>query len=238
MEDYKKKYEAAIKAAKKYQGAHIILTEDVIEEMFPELRDSEDERIRKEIIDIINSYDVAHLKATGLPSRIPEYISWLEKQGKPTDINPSEFDLQLNRLLKEFESLPKEELVNSLSFYLNGVQNDSTYKEEKQGDTSSWGLIDDIKIDNICQLIQGHMKAMPDTAKVHFVKFLKSLRERFTQKKCEWNKEDEERLRDTINTLVVYKENTNVRCSQKALSDCIANIDWLKSLKDRIQLKL
>ena len=39
-------------------------------------------------------------------------------------INPSEFDLQLNRLLKQFESLPNEELVDTLSFYLNVIMNE------------------------------------------------------------------------------------------------------------------
>ena len=50
MEDYKKKYENAIEVVKKYRGTHILLTEDVIEEMFPELRESEDEKIRKALI--------------------------------------------------------------------------------------------------------------------------------------------------------------------------------------------
>lgn len=57
----------------------------------------------------------------------------IEKQGEPTEINSTEFDSQLNKLLKQFEALPKEELENSLSFYLNVIQNDGTYKEEKQG---------------------------------------------------------------------------------------------------------
>lgn len=34
-------------------------------------------------------------------------------------VNPDEFDLRLNRLLKEFEALPKNDIVNCLSFYLN-----------------------------------------------------------------------------------------------------------------------
>ena len=51
-----------------------------------------------------------------------------EKQGEPTEINPSEFDSQLNRLLKQFESLPKKDLASSLSFYLNVVQNDGEPK--------------------------------------------------------------------------------------------------------------
>lgn len=45
-----------------------------------------------------------------------------EKQGEPVEINPSEFDSRLNKLLKQFETLPKEELISSLNFYLNVVQ--------------------------------------------------------------------------------------------------------------------
>jgi hypothetical protein len=54
-----------------------------------------------------------------------------------TEINPSEFDLRLNKLLKQFETLPKEELASSLSFYLNVVQNNGTYKEEKKDEQKS-----------------------------------------------------------------------------------------------------
>jgi len=57
-----------------------------------------------------------------------------EKQGEPTDINPSEFDLRLNKLLKQFEYLPKDDIAYGLHFYLNVVQNDGTYKEEQQSE--------------------------------------------------------------------------------------------------------
>ena len=41
---------------------------------------------------------------------------------EPKEINPSEFDKRLNSLLKEFESLPKEDLIDNLEFYLNVVK--------------------------------------------------------------------------------------------------------------------
>lgn len=45
-----------------------------------------------------------------------------EEQGSTPDwCNPSEFDSRLNALLKEFESLPKEEMISSLGFYLREV---------------------------------------------------------------------------------------------------------------------
>lgn len=150
---------------------------NVAEEIFSEFEESEDERIRKEIIDFIDTKTIdsderrsrwfsylekykpisfTSLEDTEVKMSLMRYISelnqdvvhihpgieicngwiaWLEKQGNPADINPSEFDLRLNKLLKQFETLPKEELASSLSFYLNTVQNDGTYKdEEKQGE--------------------------------------------------------------------------------------------------------
>lgn len=110
-----------------------IAEEDIID-IFPELKEYEDERIRKDIIDWFINYK-GNVQVDLDDEEVDKWVFWLEKQGEPTDINPSEFDLRLNKLLKQFETLPKEELVNCLSFYLNVVQNDGTYKaDEKQGD--------------------------------------------------------------------------------------------------------
>lgn len=137
---------------------------DTIDEIFPELAESVDECIRKSIIHLVKKSNeqggyalhkdeadkmIAWLEKQGEKEKfikkeldcIRGYrkeairrLQELEKQGESTEINPSEFDLQLNRLLKQFKSLPKEDLASSLSFYLNVVQNDGTYKEEKQGE--------------------------------------------------------------------------------------------------------
>jgi len=125
-----KAYEEALERAKKWYNAPNIdkmptYGNRIIEEIFPELiEENEDEKIRKELIKFVK---------VNIPNE-ERYIAWLEKQGNPTEINPSEFDLRLNKLLKQFETLPKEELASSLSFYLNVVQNDGTYREEKQGE--------------------------------------------------------------------------------------------------------
>jgi len=59
----------------------------------------------------------------------------IEKQGEPVEINPTDFETRLQYLIGKFDSLPKEELIGSLSFWLNVVQNDGTYKPaEKQGE--------------------------------------------------------------------------------------------------------
>lgn len=136
-------YDLALERAKKLyeQGT---ITES-LSYVFPELRESEDERIRKALICHISKISTeipvgALHRINGVD--IPDILAWLEKQGNPTDINPSEFDLRLNKLLKQFETLPKEELASSLSFYLNVVQNDGTYREEKQGEQN---LVDKVE---------------------------------------------------------------------------------------------
>lgn len=126
FEDFLDKMQGLLDNAKK-QG-HIIVRVEDLENTFPELAESEDEKIRKELIIWLKNSD-------GQVYPIDRYnaaIAWLEKQGQPMEINPTEFDLRLNRLLKQFETLPKEELVSSLSFYLNVVQNNGTYKSDEK----------------------------------------------------------------------------------------------------------
>ena len=142
QEEKAKAYSKAVEKAKHEYS--ITTSEDRkqwLEELFPELKESDDERIRKEILDYID-------KSTGCK----RWVAWLEKQGELVEINPSEFDSQLNKLLKQFETLPKEELINSLNFYLNVVQNNGTYKEKKQCEKpqgkSAVDAINEEKVDN------------------------------------------------------------------------------------------
>lgn len=128
MDKYKEALERA-RIAYKDENRHL---KAALERIFPELKESKDERIRKALIKSFEIHDLRALIIPGFSAK--DIIAWLEKQGESTDINPSEFDLRLNKLLKQFETLSKEELASSLSFYLNVVQNDGTYREEKQGE--------------------------------------------------------------------------------------------------------
>lgn len=82
--DDEKKYKEALKklqeALAPKNGCEISgLTRACIEEIFPELKESEDERIREEIIATIHLY-----YGEPLEDEAKEMISWLEKQGKKT----------------------------------------------------------------------------------------------------------------------------------------------------------
>ena len=156
MDTYEKKYKEALERARNLRKDAIDMGENLrakeCEIIFPELKESEDERIRKAI----------HIYLDWLDGRNKDYqpkgdysikdmIAWLEKQGEPMEINPTEFDTRLQTLIGKFDNLPKEELIGSLSFWLNVVQNNGTYKdEEKQGEQKPVLIIPKFRIgDNI-----------------------------------------------------------------------------------------
>lgn len=74
-----KAYDEAIERAKKLYG------NGITEEIFPELKDSEDDKIRKEIISILyNAY------CTSNKNRFNELVTWLEKQGEQASSQTNE----------------------------------------------------------------------------------------------------------------------------------------------------
>lgn len=74
------KYEEALERAKELHEAGNALTKAQMEIVFPELKESEDERIRKEMIAFICEFAPEHLKA--------DFVAYLEKQ-KEQKSNPS-----------------------------------------------------------------------------------------------------------------------------------------------------
>lgn len=76
--NYEQKYKEALEKAKskiKNDKDHVLYESDVID-IFPELYESEDERIKNEIIDYISTADDKEL----IPYE--SWIAWLEKQGQ------------------------------------------------------------------------------------------------------------------------------------------------------------
>lgn len=176
MEELRRKakaYDKVVGKLKQFmaQGVDPLITRADVQDFFPELKESDDERVRKELIELIgcmhdadprkkgwitwlekkDELDEAKAKRIlinkGYPidanSELPTYEDMysiikdgLEKQNESIDINPSEFDLRLNKLLKQFDTLPKDELASSLAFYLNVIENDGTYvADKKQGES-------------------------------------------------------------------------------------------------------
>lgn len=141
IEEKAKAFDEALSKAKQVYKtpytAHWDVMKELIEHLFPELKESEDERVKNKLIKFFKGYSPDEEWWGNITQE--DILVWLEKQGKPMEINPTEFDTRLQALIGKFDSLPKEELIGSLSFWLNVVQNDGTYKpdEEKQNEQKS-----------------------------------------------------------------------------------------------------
>ena len=78
--DYKEKYEQALERVRiKYADNNYAFAHKVLEEIFPELAESEDERIRKNIITYLKQ---RRDRSSSIPAAIGSWIAWLEKQGE------------------------------------------------------------------------------------------------------------------------------------------------------------
>ena len=73
-----KRYDEALKVLHKYDGANIMFSQSLKEEMFPELKESEDERIRKALINGFNKLDKCAVWYNGITNG--QILAWLEKQ--------------------------------------------------------------------------------------------------------------------------------------------------------------
>ena len=77
--DYKKAYKEALKTAEKYITEYDDETNTVLVNIFPELAESKDERIRKEMIEVLGK-EAKEFPSSVIASKANSWISWLEKQ--------------------------------------------------------------------------------------------------------------------------------------------------------------
>lgn len=90
MEDYKEKYkdvlkrekEEVVRATQLWECGDI--TREQLEYIFPELQESEDEKVRKQLLDFV------HRNALASYSDRDKWVAWLEKQRKPKWTNEDE----------------------------------------------------------------------------------------------------------------------------------------------------
>ena len=227
------------------------LTRGCIEEIFPELKESEDERIRKEIIEYIK---------TGTYHK--DWIAWLEKQNKQkTDIPKWKYKkdnaplskdcLILNRYgcvvkavsgamvsdawvldYDELVKLPKEEVEKQDNQKPQGKSALEAANEEKV-DNANKSVSDFKASDYYVSKVDG---------KIHNIHNFNELKK--VEQNPAWSEEDE-RL---CSCLIEEQEKAlnNVKNDKYGHTEIISDlkemynerIDWLKSLKDRVKPQL
>ena len=104
IEEKAKAYDEAIEMAKnRLKDCHgdCFLRRE-IEKIFPDLAESEDERIRKEILECIETL----IKQPGASPRLCDWLAWLEKQKEP---DSEEIEALKNSIDREY-IIPKERI--------------------------------------------------------------------------------------------------------------------------------
>ena len=104
--DYKQKYKAALEWMRDVYPTLTGASKEDAEHFFPELAESEDEKIRKGIIEIIKAVSGQDCDVYLDEKKQEECITWLEKQKEQKPIEPS--DDEQKKLLKQIRKHLKE----------------------------------------------------------------------------------------------------------------------------------
>ena len=202
-----------------------------LESIFPELQESEDERIRKTLIDYLQSIvDINGIKGE-------TFIAWLEKQGEqklPIEKLPSEM-----KTIGESLGFTTQEECDEYNQMVSDLIMSDDKSEQKPVDKvepkfhegewnekhhkPAWSEEDEIVAEDIEEAIRNYWHG--DTLDI-LLDWLKFLKDR-VQPKQEWSEQEQIR----INRIVGCLENLNVADNDILLKD----VNWLKSLKGKVQ---
>ena len=196
--DYEKKYKEALERARAFQEKY---GGDYAGYIFPELAESEDERIRKQCIKLLREAYSTKYEAF-------ECIAWLEKQKEQKPAEWSEEDgMIIDNLIgfvtdygdNCYTSIAKADVLNWLEKWKSANRDASFANKNANG----WSEEDDQLIGFIFDLLNSLVwRKEWAMGKKECLDRLKSLPERFVlQPKQEWSEEDEEILDGIINTL-------------------------------------
>ena len=210
--DYEKKYNEALEVAKKNLEAIDTQAEgctfsgvgfkNTLIHCFPELAESEDEKIRKDIIEYFKDKRVDD----GIQPMLESWIAWLEKQ------SPSAYELghaegmrvknkeglEKQGEQKDFGMKSAEESLGVSSETYNKIVDECIYGEHKHVE---WSEEDENKMNNLIQHLRvaySQCDWLDET--INWIKFLSP------QKKQEWSEEDEEMLKSILATCKMYAE--------------------------------
>ena len=171
MDTYENKYKEALEIAMvayKDEDRHLKAT---LERIFPELTESEDEKIRKKIIDYFRGSVGLGVAIGGVS--VKDMVSWLEKQGekkaKWTD-NDRTMAFTLMRDVDQMSYISKEGKDERIG-WLNSL-------DEKFASTeSAWNEEDSFRMKTLISVIKSGGNIRPELRN-EFVNWLKSIKER------------------------------------------------------------
>ena len=210
--------------------------------LVPELEESEDERLRKQCIKLINDAYFANYEAS-------ECLAWLEKQKERKSVKcidfDNEFENQVSHLLASvmdgeyeysegFVTYAAQSLLGYAKNELKPVdQNKATINCEPV--KQEWSEEDEKMINTLVSYVKDPSCWNLKCPKEKLVDFIKSLPERFNlQSKQEWSDEDQKHYDDVFDGLKYAYEDLKNNGSNDSAKDVRDAYDWLKKFKSKM----
>ena len=229
--DWKKKYEEAIKKVELLRG-YSIEGNAKIDEIFPELAESEDEKIRKEIVSFIWAFWVDHRDSVPQTSK---WLAWLEKQKDspmPEDTVVFQKGVEEGRRLEREEQKPTPDWMPKFLDELRSKKNYFDWDEHRDIEGHILAIIKWIAPDYFHRKekeqkpLPGFDNLTPDEKMNHplYLEGFDAGREVGrveAEQKPEWSKEDEA-IYDSIIREIVDKDMAMTNLQKR----------WLRSLKN------
>lgn len=90
QEEKAKRYDKALERAREYKKHGYMMINVALDNIFPELKESDDERIRKALLELFSNVNKKDFR--GIPTE--KIIDWLERQSKETRWKPSKEEME------------------------------------------------------------------------------------------------------------------------------------------------
>ena len=248
--DYEKAYKEALERARKiikdYEKRglkeQLFYAKEDLEEIFPELKDSEDERIRKRLIDFFEDWSETKSHCWG--KSVNKILAWLEKQGeqKPIiNVPTREVILAIWDLGNEWKELTNGSISTEYGTQLDYIQkhwHESEYylraKQDEQKVPSVEFKAKDWYVSNIDGKIhninissekQGEKKPINPNAIKDLERAILAAHPTFKQKPT-WSGEDERMVEEILDAIEAAEYEMALNMSDVR--------QWLKNLKQRL----
>ncbi len=234
METYEKKYKDLVEAVKQLQKANPSDEgiQNWVNDNIPELRESEDEKIRETLIGYFKNYktqeEIGIKTFFGIPT--DDIIAWLEKQ-KSEEINV--------KALLTADRLAAAEMTGRLKERKDIVENPQKYGLEKQDEQKPTECI---KFSNEFENQISHLLVSVLNGEHEynegFVKYVAQSLLGYAKNELKptgWSEEDEEIIKIVISICEHVVDTYSL--SEDTNPKMATIIPWLKSIKERVQLK-
>jgi len=183
IEEKAKAYDIAVKKIEMLLGSGSSCSREELEHVFPQLKESEYERVRKEILQELKESEDSIILS---PFKRDRWIAWLESQGEKTETDVQEVYgetlFKIATVLSQYEDKEGSPLEKIREIMVDGSLSaiDVEEKNKKIEQNSAWSEEDKENISMLIDLVESKEESME--VKIELSAWLKSLKTKYTWK--------------------------------------------------------